>query len=68
MAKYEYLYYFFRLFIYRDFCLLRYLLSLKDNSEFLGFDSILKLSQVENSYKIIEDYILKEKNYTSPDK
>ena len=59
MARYEYLYYYNREFIYRDFCLLKYLLSLKENAEYLGFSTILKLCQVENSNKPIEDYILK---------
>ena len=58
MARYEYLYYYNREFIYRDFCLLKYLLSLKENAEYLGFSIILKLCQVENSNKPIEDYIL----------
>ena len=65
MAKYEYLYYFNREFIYRDFCLLKYLLALKENAKYLGFNEILKLCQVENSHKPIENYILTEK-VTSP--
>ena len=59
MAKYEYLYYFSREFIYRDFCLLKYLLSLKENAEFFEFNTILRLCQVYNSFKPIEDNILK---------
>ena len=66
MARYEYLYYFSREFIYRDFCLLKYLLSLKENAEFLEFDTILRLCQVDNSYKPIEDYIFKGDKITSP--
>ena len=67
MSKYEYLYYYNRDFIYRDFCLLKYLLALKENAEYLGFKTILKLCQVENSDKPIEEYILKGDKIASPD-
>ena len=59
-------YYFSREFFYRDFCLLKYLLSLKENAEFLEFNTILRLCQVDNSYKPIEDYIFKGDKITSP--
>ena len=68
MRQYEYLYYYNPQFIYRDFCLLKYLLALKENAKYLGFKKILSLCQVENSYKPIEDYILKGDKITSPDK
>ena len=68
MRQYEYLYYYNPQFIYRDFCLLKYLLSLKDNAKYLGFSKILALCQVENSNKPIENYILKTDQITSPDK
>ena len=67
MKQYEYLYYYYPQFINRDFCLLKYLLSLKENAKYLGFNEILKLCQVENSYKPIEDYILKTDKVVSPD-
>ena len=65
MRQYEYLYYYNPQFIYRDFCLLKYLLSLKDNAKYLGFSKILALCQVENSNKPIENYILKGDQITS---
>ena len=66
MSKYEYFYYFLRQIVYRDFCLLKYLLALKENAEFLGFNTILRLCQVENSHKPIEEYILKNDKVESP--
>ena len=66
MARYEYLYYLYPEFFYRDFCLLKYLLSIKENAEFLGFNNILRLCQVEKSYKPIEDNILKSDKYIEP--
>ena len=68
MPKYESLYYILRQFVYRDFCLLKYLLSLKENADFFDFNNILKLSQVDNSYKPIQDYILKGDKITPPEK
>ena len=68
MRQYEYLYYYNPQFIYRDFCLLKYLLALKENAKYLGFNKILALCQVENSNKPIEEYILKGDKVTSPDK
>ena len=68
MRQYEYLYYYNPQFIYRDFCLLKYLLALKENAKYLGFKKILALCQVENSNKPIEEYILKGDKVTSPDK
>ena len=67
MIQYEYLYYYNRQFIYRDFCLLKYLLSIKENAKYLGFKEILRLCQVENSNKPIEDYILKGDKVVEPD-
>ena len=67
IAEYEHLYYFSRAFIYRDFSLLKYLLSLKENAEFLQFNNILRLCQVKDSFKPIEDYILKGDKISSPD-
>ena len=66
MIKYESLYYFNREFIYRDFCLLKYLLALKENAEYLGFNTILRLCQVENSHRPIENYILKGDKVVEP--
>ena len=68
MRQYEYLYYYNPQFIYRDFCLLKYLLSLKENAKYLGFNKILALCQVEKSNEPIENYILKGDQVTSPDK
>ena len=67
MKQYEYLYYYFPQFINRDFCLLKYLLALKENSKYLGFNEILNLCQVENSNKPIEEYILNADKVASPD-
>ena len=68
MVEYEYLYYYNNQFIYRDFCLMKYLLALKEDNEYFSFDKILSLCQVENSNKPLEDNILKGKKMVSPDK
>ena len=59
MGRYEYLYYYNPEFIFRDFCLLKYLLAVKDNAKYMGFNKILEYCQVEDSHKPIEDYVLK---------
>ena len=59
MGRYEYLYYYNPEFIYRDFCLLKYLLSIKENADYISFNKVLEYCQVEDSHKPIEDYILK---------
>ena len=70
MGRYEYLYYFNPEFIFRDFCLLKYLLAVKDNVSYLSFNKILEYCQVEDSHKPIENYILKisKENYPDPQK
>ena len=68
MVEYEYVYYYNNQFIYRDFCLMKYLLAYKDNSSYFSFDNILSFCQVENSNKPLEDNILAGKKMVSPDK
>ena len=68
MIEYEYLYYYNNQFILRDFCLMKYLLAIKDNEKYFSFDKILSLCQVENSNKPLEENILKGKKMISPDK
>ena len=68
MIEYEYLYYYNKQFIYRDFCLMKYLLSIKENENYFGFEKILRLCQVENSNKPLEDNILKGNKMIEPDK
>ena len=68
MVEYEYLYYYNYQFVYRDFCLMKYLLALKGNDEYFSFDNVLQLCQVENSNKPLEDNILRGKKRVSPDK
>ena len=67
MPQYEYIYYNNPIFIYTDFCLLKYLLSMKDNLKYLEINEILCLSQVENSNKPIQDFILKKNKIDTPD-
>ena len=68
MVEYEYVYYYNKQFIFRDFCLMKYLLAVKDNQKYFSFDKILSFSQVENSNKPLEENILKGKKMISPDK
>ena len=68
MRMYEYIYYYNKSYIYRDFCLLKYLLSIEENSEYLGFNKILELCQVENSNKPIEEYIIYADSMITPEK
>ena len=68
MVEYEYEYYYNKQFIYRDFCLMKYLLAYKDIALYFSFDNILSFCQVENSNKPLEDNILKGKKMISPDK
>ena len=59
MRQYEYLYYYNYEFIYRDFCLLKYLLSMKENAKYLEFRTIMDLSKFDNSYEIVEEFLSK---------
>ena len=68
MVEYEYLYYYNNQFIFRDFCLMKYLLAYKENQDYFSFDKILKLCQVEDSNKPLEENILKGQKMISPDK
>ena len=67
MNNYESLYYNNEIFIYLDFCLLKYLLSMKDNSKYLEINEIIILSEVDNSNKLIQDNILKNNKIDNPD-
>ena len=68
MVEYEYLYYYNNQFIFRDFCLMKYLLACKENQKYFSFDNILKLCQVDDSNKPLEENILTGKKMVSPDK
>ena len=57
MSKYSDYYYNIQ-FIYRDFCLLKYLLTIKENAKFFSFINILYFSMVENSCTPMSRYIL----------
>ena len=67
MIQYEYIYYNYPIFIYMDFSLLKYLLSMKENLKYLVFNEILALTQVENSNKPIQDFLLKKNIIDTPD-
>ena len=67
MGRYEYVYYYNFQFIYRDFCLFKYLIALKENAKYIDFKQILSLCQVENSHEIIDKYILNKGKVVSPD-
>ena len=41
MGRYEYVYYYNFQFIYRDFCLFKYLIALKENAKYIDFKQIL---------------------------
>ena len=53
--KFEQSYFFNPQFIYRDFCLLKYLLSFKENEIFFKFSQILQLSEVDYSSVYLEE-------------
>ena len=67
MRKYEYAYYYFKEFIYRDFCLFKYLISLNENAKYVDFQYLLSLSQFEKSHELIGKYILNKGKIVSPD-
>ena len=56
MKKYEQYYYVNPHFIYRDFCLLKYLLSLTDNAKYFKFTEIINLPHLDNLYNPILKY------------
>ena len=68
MIEFEYIYYYNKQFIYRDFCLMKYALALKENADYFSFNVILSLCQVENSNKPLDEYVFKGKKIVSPDK
>ena len=68
MIEYEYHYYYNYEFVYRDFCLMKYILTLKETKKYFSFDKILELCQVENSHKPLEENILKGVKMIAPSK
>ena len=66
MKRYEFIYFNIENFIYLDFCLLKYLLSMKENSKYFEINEIIRLTEVENSNKCIQD-ILKNNKIDNPD-
>ena len=66
MVEYEYLYYYNKQFIYRDFCLLKYIMALKQFKDYFNIDVILSLSQVNDSNLAFEKNILKGTKMVPP--